>query len=409
MKRVGLTVLAVCTLGLPTPSPAFDDMQRELIRLFKQAIVKVEVSGEVPQFDSNGVDSCRSQGMGFLISRTHLISAKHVIDVPGTCKKRIAVSSAATSFQSMTDVVDSHGDVVLLKLRDSSAPAPMCSLAVSDRNVYFKSVVRFALPGPLVDPEPLLTEIGDKSIEFDPNVRFTPAPVHPGDSGGPIVHLFSVVGITKEKLTEVDGYGVMIPVDPINKLLQQAAFRPDSSTCNPLLTQQTAVDVTFSSDLLKQGQIRTGLETALTGMSYSFNRFGNGSAAIAPAAADDNQVLNIPGSGTIMVPPIGNLQDGPKPSPRFDDLDSILGGNVFGGDNSVIRNLELPRLPEGSTVNSSPINPNFGTITMAPDQRGVAVIKGSDYPEIATEFLAESLKSQIWTGFLESLKSPASP
>ena len=406
--RAGFFIILVFACVFASPSAAFDGMQRKLNRLFQKAILKVDVSGEVPQFNADGEDVCQSQGMGFLISRTHLISAKHVLDVSDACRRRIVVSSAATSFQSAADVMDSYGDVVLLKLRDGSAPAPICSLALSPENIYDQPAVRFALPAPLIDPEPLLTEVGEEGGQFEPNVRITPAPVHPGDSGGPIIHFFSVIGITKEKLTHVDGYGVMVPVDPINTLLKRAAFRPDGSTCNPLLTQQTAIDVTFYSDVLEPEQIKTGLETAITGLSLSFNRIGDGGATVASAQTNDNRSVNIPGVGPIMLPPLEDLARGPASINNGGGLGNAPFVEGFSsGSNSEVLNLELPRLPGEVAVPK--INPAFGTITLDTDQQGVAVLFGRDYPKVATEFLEESLKSQMWTEFINSLPPPSSP
>lgn len=362
--RAALVLSMLFTTVFANPSLAFSDMERQLIKLFRQAIVKVDVSGEHPQLDSTGQDICKSQGMGFLISRTHVISAKHVTDVDSKCGRRILISSAATSFEAITDVVMTHGDIILLKLRDASAPRPLCSLAVADKNVYDQSVVRFAMPAALVDPEPLMTEVGELG-QFNPNVRFSPAPVHPGDSGGPIVHMFSVIGITKEKLTLLDGYGIMIPVDPIVTLLKNANFRSDDSTCNPLLMSASGFQVTFNSDVLKQSELRAGLETAIVGMSYAYRNTdrlrGITAGAEQPSFTDH---ITIPGVGTI----------------------------------------ELPQLsrPVGGAVASS-IEPDFAEIQTSPDGQGVSVVLGRKYPEIAPELLGDSLKSQMWNSFVQSL------
>ncbi len=363
--KLRLTLSVVFALGFASPTLAFNDMERQLIKLFRQAIVKVEVSGKHPQLDGSGLDTCKSEGMGFLVSRTHVISAKHVIDVDPDCGRRIAVSSAATSFQSMTEVVSTYGDIVLLKLSDTSAPPPMCSLAVADRNVYDQSVVRFAMPASLVDPEPLMTEVGEPG-QFAPNIRFSPAPVHAGDSGGPIIHMFSVVGITKEKLTQVDGYGIMIPVDPIAKLLRDANFLGDNSTCNPLLMNATLFQATFSSDILNQTELRAGLETAIAGVSHSF---GETTGLGAPAA---QTVILAPGGGSIQLPPLAG-----------EPLAAGGAGNAGGYG----------------------IDPGFARIVAFPDGKGVSVIFGQQYPDTARGILEDSLKSQIWSTFTQSLKS----
>ncbi|WJH41242.1 S1C family serine protease [Aliirhizobium terrae] len=370
-----LFLLFVCLYSiLPDSLFASDAMQRTVVKLFKRAIVKIDVSGRVPQFDSGGIDQCQSQGMGFLVSRSLIISARHVIDTPAVCDKVIRASSASATFQSIADEASSLGDIVLLKLRGSDAPNSMCALAIADKSVVNETVVRFAMPAPLVDPAALLTELDDLG-QFAPNVRFSPAPVHNGDSGGPLVHMFSVVGLTKEKLTQVDGYGVMIPVEPIIRLLRAANFAPDGSLCNPLEMAASPFGATFSSEIYTADQLEDGLNSTIIGAS-----------------------IIVPGGGA----PFGE-NNSLIPSLRDNSHHGPFGGGGHLGD------LQLNLPPRNPTISAPSDNPYSTSVWKNSDGKSVSVNISPDFRQsgIEAEFFEKSLTSQLWRDFTTSLRTEA--
>jgi len=103
--------------------------------------------------------------------------------------------------QRLAKIVGSKDDVALLSVTPPFG-SDLCALRVTDTDVFATKGVRFGIPGGLQDPQSVKVKIGEKESEFSPLVVLSPAITEAGESGGPVIYLYRVVGITRAKHEE---------------------------------------------------------------------------------------------------------------------------------------------------------------------------------------------------------------
>lgn len=213
---------------------------------YRNAVVKIDVSSRSPVFNAKGENICRSEGTGFLVSKKHVITAAHVVNIDPRCDgKIIVVKSRKHNTQKAASVVSSGDDVALLQISPLKDTEKLCSLIIAARPIYATKGFRFGIPEGLEDPDPVALSIGEEDNQFKPLTVLRPSATHRGDSGGPVLRNFNVVGITKARHERYPDYSLMIGVNSIRKLLSAANITPDGSDCNPAKHQ---VDANFNND-----------------------------------------------------------------------------------------------------------------------------------------------------------------
>ncbi len=227
--------------------PVAIDLQSALLRLFRDGVVKVEVSSNTPVFQ-NGRNVCLSEGTGFLVSSSHAVTAEHVYNLPAECGDRIILlSSRRHNLQVRATVVDALNDVSLLKVEEQM-PAAMCALVVKSHDVFNVVAFRYGIPGGLRDPSPEEgIRISERDVEFAPLVQLRPAIAEPGESGGPVIFMFNVVGVTRARHPTYRNHSVMTPSINIRELMTRNSVSLDGRICNPVLVDG------FSPDRLNAG------------------------------------------------------------------------------------------------------------------------------------------------------------
>ncbi|MGJ4927905.1 S1 family peptidase [Bradyrhizobium sp. HKCCYLS2038] len=228
---VGLSFLAI-TIFCGASSSKADGLKRIIEASFRNAIVKVDVSSQTPII-KDGKNLCLSEGTGFLLSSRYVASAGHVFDVDRGCGElTIVLKSRRNNIARVAKLVASADDVALLAVDDPFA-SPMCSITLMD-DVFNSDGFRIGIPGGLQDPVPKEVVIGMDGEEWKPLVLLTPTPAEEGESGGPILVDFNVVGILKAKHKQYTGYSFMTKASLLRKIMLEQRIALDGSICNPV-------------------------------------------------------------------------------------------------------------------------------------------------------------------------------
>jgi len=87
--------------------------------------------------------------------------------------------------------------------------------------------------------------------EWKPLVLLTPTPVESGESGGPILVDFNVVGIMKAKHVKYSGYSFMMKGSSLRNLMLKYKVALDGQMCNPVTLRMigNSANVRADSDL----------------------------------------------------------------------------------------------------------------------------------------------------------------
>ncbi|MCP1738218.1 serine protease [Bradyrhizobium japonicum] len=209
------------------------DTQDIIESTFREAIVKLVVSSAQPVY-KDGVNLCESEGTGFLIGSNHVVTAEHVFILPKECGSPIIiVRSQSQSVERLAKVVGAKDDVAVLGM-DEALPPTMCSLGLMGSDVFDTKGIRYGIPGKLRDAAIFPVRLGPKKNEFDPLVVLTPTTAEAGESGGPIIYNFNVVGILRSKHKEYKAFSFMTTVSAIRTLLSQLNLKPAGKICNPV-------------------------------------------------------------------------------------------------------------------------------------------------------------------------------
>ncbi|MDW9888844.1 hypothetical protein GOC28_08125 [Sinorhizobium meliloti] len=210
------------------------DMQIFVEEVFQRAVLKVDVSSPNPVFDKEGKNICKSEGTAFLIGDQIAVTASHTYTLDPACGTPvIELESRRFNVQVFAEVLAVDEDVTVLRF-SGSLPEPMCALALSNSDATSVDGVRFGIPGGMEYPSPMRVRIGSNPSDFDPFVALTSAPAERGESGGPVVYMFNVVGILRARHTRYTAYSVMTPIGRLRALLVANAIPLNARLCNPV-------------------------------------------------------------------------------------------------------------------------------------------------------------------------------
>lgn len=239
---------------------------------YRRAVVKIATSSNEAVFDETGKNICRSEGTGFLVDRQHIITAEHVYKLDNRCGVPIVFArSNRLNWQSRVEIVSARDDVALLKAASIPESNALCSLVIASKDVFETSGFRYGIPDGLLEAEPIALRIGDDHGQFPPFVVLTPSPIYPGDSGGPILYQFNVVGLMKARHEKYPSYGLMIRAETIRQVLAAKNISSDDSSCNPAKTVVSGGSAvigfpSFADGVATQKRISTDLKIAMLGI-----------------------------------------------------------------------------------------------------------------------------------------------
>jgi hypothetical protein len=217
---------------------------------FKEAIFKLDVTFSKSKRDQNDKELCKSEGTGFVVDSNHVITAKHVYDFDQDCgAPTILAKSFANNSQFPLTILDSSGDVALLRSQQSltdgysetatTLKKNPCAIPVLQDESYFeqRGAVRYGVPGGLEEPQLISVDIGSKEGQFSPLVIITPIEIYHGESGGPIVKDFLVVGMIEALVVNAKLVGLMTGAKDIHPLLIKHSVGSVelADVCSPIL------------------------------------------------------------------------------------------------------------------------------------------------------------------------------
>ncbi len=211
-----------------------DPHQALLERAYRFGIVKIEVTTARPVFRGEE-DICQSQGTGFVLDRNTVMTAEHVVTLAPECGPPIiAVRSALLRFERLATRRAGKDDAVLLATTEP-LPKEACSLRIRSTDVYNQFGFRFGIPGRMQFPTAFPVKTGYERDDFSPLVQLTPNAVEKGDSGGPVVVLYNVVGVMRVRHATMPAFSAMTPGKTLRELLAEAPVMADPYACNPAL------------------------------------------------------------------------------------------------------------------------------------------------------------------------------
>lgn len=273
-------LLAAIAAGSPSARADVEDIIKST---FRNAVVKIDVSSLTPIFEG-GKNLCVSEGTGFLVSRNHVATAAHVFDVDSRCGQlTILLKSRKHNVTRVGERVASASDVALLRANEDF-PAPMCALGLRNTDVYESTGYRFGIPGALQDPVPLRVGIGEKDSEWRPLVRLIGDPAEFGESGGPVIYYFNVVGILKAKHKSYTAYSFMMVASVLKNLMQNNNVTAQGRICNPV-------------ELLMEGPNEAGFrlqpntELSATARSEVWKAIRDSTAAVSESVPEMNAMV----------------------------------------------------------------------------------------------------------------------
>jgi hypothetical protein len=235
----GAGILLALTAGVRT-----QDYGPIVENVYRSGVVKIDVSSNTPVFrvnkDGENENVCASEGTGFVVNRRTIITAEHVMAIPAECGTPIIlIRSRLHKLELLATKTGSKHDVAVLTLTED-LPQRVCSLVLWDlikwNDFYQQKGVRLGIPGGFPDPleRPIKTSRRDNArgplvlLELDDNVD-------PGESGGPVLVAWNVVGILREKYLKITGLSVMIPVNMVQEAMLESKIEKDKleNFCNP--------------------------------------------------------------------------------------------------------------------------------------------------------------------------------
>ncbi|PYE21575.1 hypothetical protein C8J32_1209 [Rhizobium sp. PP-CC-3A-592] len=233
---------ALLTSLMVSPASADNEISSIIKRSLKGAVLKVDVTANIPVFDENNTNLCNSAGTAFLVNENYAVTANHVLDVDPRCKGIvILLRSFPAKTQWLATRADTSNDVALLHfdsvITNNRLP---CSLLVDGDGFGKSGGIKFGIPGSLyIDPQGTTVDIGEKDGGFEPLVTVTPATAELGESGGPIIYNMHVVGLLKSRHQKYSSYSFMIPNEYIRNILFKNNVKSDQTTCNPVYAKFT--------------------------------------------------------------------------------------------------------------------------------------------------------------------------
>jgi hypothetical protein len=233
MRSTTIASIGICCL-LGSATTQASDVEDIIESTFREAVVKIDVSSNTPVIKDN-VNICVGEGTGFLVTLNHVVTAEHVYALPPECGDRIIlVKSKAHNIQKLASVIATKDDVALLKV-DTEFPKEMCALALLAQDVYDTKAIRFGIPGGFTEPPGAIgIKIGKHDSDFSPLIVMMPTATEKGESGGPVIYQFNVVGLTRAKHDKYPAYSFMTVGSVIRSLMAANSVQPQGHICNPV-------------------------------------------------------------------------------------------------------------------------------------------------------------------------------
>ena len=218
-------------------------------------------------------------GSGFVVAPGIVATNLHVIERASTGVARMVGQKASYVVEGTVSVDERH-DLVLLKVRDLSAPA--LGLAKSDSVAVGDTVFAVGNPQGLEGTFSAGIVSGNRATEGDRLLQVT-APISPGSSGGPVLNVAGdVVGVAVATLASGQNLNFAIPVEylraAIGVISDPVELTPTSRTSSPgpgagreLASGVDAGDFRWADSFGFGGfslSIRNKLNTAVTSVRY---------------------------------------------------------------------------------------------------------------------------------------------
>jgi hypothetical protein len=287
MNKVAIAPFGICLLLFSTvgrTSPLEDIIEST----FRPAIVKIDVSSNTPVIKDN-VNICQSEGTGFLVSSSHVVTAEHVYALAPECGERIIiVKSNVHSLQKLASIVAAKNDVALLRV-DSNFTADMCVLAIRVQDVFATEAIRYGIPGGFDEPGPAVAvKLGVQTGQFAPLILLAPTIVEKGESGGPVIYLFNVVGITRARHAQYPAFSFMTVGSAIRSLLAENSVRLSGHICNPV--ESNMIQTTLGppanpvvASIKLDGRLTAENSSITPDLLNSFTKFNDKSITVKPS------------------------------------------------------------------------------------------------------------------------------
>ncbi|MGR9195360.1 hypothetical protein [Rhizobium leguminosarum] len=224
--------LVIVFIAIAVSQVVAQTMENFVEEIFERAILKVDVSAPNPVFDADGNNICKSEGTAFVIGDQIAVTASHVYALDPGCGSPV-ISLESRGFNAFGEVIAVHDDITLLKI-SRPITETMCALALNDIDVARVDGIRFGIPGGMEFPTPMPVHIGTDDGNFRPFVQLTPTPAEHGESGGPVIFMFNVVGILRARHAQFPAFSVMTPVGQLQALLLEQSITLNARLCNPV-------------------------------------------------------------------------------------------------------------------------------------------------------------------------------
>jgi hypothetical protein len=232
MKPGWLRACVLLSGAIASASSVRAEVQDIIESTFRNALVKIDVTSKT-LVERDGKNICNSQGTGFLISSTHIVTAEHVLQLDPRCENpTILIKSRKHGIEQIATILASRDDIALL--RTDALPGSMCSLVLKREDVYGTTAIRYGIPGDFPEPSPPVNvRIGEKDAGFAPLVVLRGAPAESGESGGPIIQFFNVVGVLKAKHKHYTDHSFMMVPSVLRALMKIHKPGDVGKICNP--------------------------------------------------------------------------------------------------------------------------------------------------------------------------------
>lgn len=247
-----LLSLSILVFGVGFASSVSANYKARMKVYIKPSVLRVEI---VPAPNSDvDPELCRNMGTGFIVDSRHVVTASHVIDFNKDCDGSTVIVAKSFYFPQLSfllEEVKRREDVALLRVVDdkftlsgtvdleTGRPESLCAATLANSDIYGvsgdESTFRYGIASQQAENFPVATptNIGEENTPHRPKTIIMPNNVDYGESGGPVVSGFQVVGIIREK-TETQTVALMSPISFLLNILQDSDINLQSGeACNP--------------------------------------------------------------------------------------------------------------------------------------------------------------------------------